>query len=90
MRDTVSVLSRLINTPKSQAVYEEARHTAKLSLLLQEIREQAGMTRLEIARRMGVTPLVICRLGKMRQNRVFMDTWVSPQSYPLNEGCRTA
>ncbi|GFN45947.1 MULTISPECIES: helix-turn-helix domain-containing protein [Candidatus Regiella] len=56
------VRAKLLSDPLSLLAYEEAHREAELALMLQNIREKAGITRTEIALRMGVTPPVVTRI----------------------------
>jgi ribosome-binding protein aMBF1 (putative translation factor) len=48
--------------PKKQADYEEALVTVKAAQLLYDMRTTAGLSQRELAKRVGTTASVICRL----------------------------
>ncbi|EJQ8295294.1 helix-turn-helix transcriptional regulator [Salmonella enterica] len=58
------VRAKALNTPESQAAYEEAKREAMLFDLLQEMKNQAGINSKQLAERMGVTPPAVTRLEK--------------------------
>lgn len=58
------IRASLLSTQESKLAYEEAHHEAELTLMLQAIGEKAGITRIEVAKRMGVTAPMVTRLEK--------------------------
>jgi len=48
--------------PKMEAMLREEERRLKLAAALREIPESAGISQSELARRIGTTPSVICRL----------------------------
>ncbi|TCL06578.1 helix-turn-helix domain-containing protein [Sodalis ligni] len=58
------VMKRLLNTPEAVAAYQEAMEEDALLEQLTEWRENAGLTKAEVAKRMGVNPPAINRLER--------------------------
>ena len=50
------------NDPERQAAYEQAVLNAEIASLLYRLRTQAGLSQRELAKRVGTTASVICRL----------------------------
>ena len=48
--------------PKMEAMLKEEKQRLELAACLRELRERAGISQSELARRVGTTPSVICRL----------------------------
>ena len=50
------------NDPERRAAYEEELLNAEIASLLYRLRKQAGLSQRELAKRVGTTASVICRL----------------------------
>jgi ribosome-binding protein aMBF1 (putative translation factor) len=48
--------------PKMEGMLREEEQRLKLAACLREMREKAGISQSELARRIGTTPSVVCRL----------------------------
>lgn len=55
---------KMLNTPEAIRGYEDADRELMMLQLISEIRQRAGLTKTEIARRCGVNPPEITRLEK--------------------------
>lgn len=70
-------LKRLLDTPEAIAAYDEMSEELALLEQLTKWREQAGLTRAEVASRMGVTPPAISRL----ERNISKATWLTLRRY---------
>ncbi|MCT4704883.1 helix-turn-helix domain-containing protein [Enterobacteriaceae bacterium H11S18] len=80
------VVKRLLNTPEAQAAYEEMSEEIALLEQLTQWREQAGLTRSEVAERMGITPPAITRL----ERNITKATWHTLRRYAAACGVKLA
>lgn len=71
------VKKRLLNTPEAIAAYEEAADEYALLEQLTEWRTKAGLTKADVAQRMGVKPPAINRL----ENNVTKASWQTLRRY---------
>jgi ribosome-binding protein aMBF1 (putative translation factor) len=62
--DAVEILHHLYfaGKPKMEVMLEEEREKAEVARLVFDLRDQAGLTQKELAKRVGTTPSVISRL----------------------------
>ena len=62
--DAIEILDRLYvrGDPEMQAMLEEERINAEIARKIYDLREKAGLTQRELAKRIGTTASVICRL----------------------------
>lgn len=72
-----SVIKRLLDSPEALAAYDEMSEEIALLEQLTEWREKAGLTRADIADRMGITPPAITRL----ERNVTKATWHTLKRY---------
>ncbi|SEL26886.1 helix-turn-helix transcriptional regulator [Kosakonia sp. MUSA4] len=56
------VRAGLMSDPETQAAYEAEERKARLQAMLAEWRRHAGLTRAQVAERMGVTPPTVSRM----------------------------
>ncbi|MBD2809685.1 helix-turn-helix transcriptional regulator [Xenorhabdus sp. Vera] len=68
---------RFLNTPEAQKAYQEAAEEFELLSLLTEWRENAGLTRANVAEKMGITPPAISRL----ERNISRATWQTLRRY---------
>lgn len=71
------VMACLLNTPEAIAAYHEAGEELALLEQLTEWREAAGLTKAQVAARMGVTPPAITRL----ERNVTRASWITLKRY---------
>lgn len=72
-----SVIKRLLDSPEALAAYDEMSEEIALLEQLTEWREKAGLTRADVADRMGITPPAITRL----ERNVTKATWHTLKRY---------
>ncbi|MBV8043236.1 helix-turn-helix transcriptional regulator [Pluralibacter sp.] len=77
---------RTLNTPESIRAYEEAGEEFALLEQLTEWRENAGLTRAEVAARMGVSAPAISRL----ERNIDRATWTTLKRYASACGVKIA
>ncbi|MBI4320889.1 MAG: helix-turn-helix transcriptional regulator [Chloroflexi bacterium] len=97
---------RIVNTPELREQYERTKHTiASMRQVLTEIddeRERAGLSKAELARRVGMTPSVVRRLFSSQSSNPTLGTVISmagalgmeielrPPKQPLHAGTCTS
>ena len=69
----------LLNTPEAIAAYHEAGEKLALLEQLTEWREAAGLTKAQVAARMGVTPPAITRLERNVTRASWLTLNVTPR-----------
>jgi DNA-binding XRE family transcriptional regulator len=57
-----TVREELMSDPEVQAAYEAEERKVRLQAMLAEWRKHAGLTRAQVAERMGVTPPTVSRM----------------------------
>ncbi|MNI94606.1 Antitoxin HigA [compost metagenome] len=57
-----TVRTDLMSDPEVQAAYEAEERKERLQIMLAEWRSHAGLTRAQVAERMGVTPPTVSRM----------------------------
>ncbi len=57
-----TVRADLMSDPEVQAAYEAEERKERLQIMLAEWRRHAGLTRAQVAERMGVTPPTVSRM----------------------------
>ncbi|MCT4703307.1 helix-turn-helix transcriptional regulator [Enterobacteriaceae bacterium H20N1] len=72
-----TVIKRLLDTPEALAAYDEMSEEIALLEQLTQWRESAGLTRAEVAKRMGITPPAISRL----ERHITKATWQTLKRY---------
>lgn len=80
------VKSRILKTPEAIQAYEEAGEEFALLEQLTEWRENAGLTRAQVAERMGVSAPAISRL----ERNIERATWTTLRRYAAACGVRLA
>ncbi|HCM64202.1 MAG TPA: XRE family transcriptional regulator [Morganella sp. (in: Bacteria)] len=71
------VKKQLLNTPESLRAYENTKEEFDLLVQLTEWRKLAGMSRAEVAEKMGVTPPAITKL----ERNITKATWLTLKRY---------
>ncbi|MCL5264176.1 MAG: helix-turn-helix transcriptional regulator [Chloroflexi bacterium] len=69
---------RIVNTPELQAQYDRTRHelasTRRMLLQIDAERQRAGMSKAELARRIGKTPSVVRRVFSSKESNPTLGT----------------
>ncbi|MHB0871069.1 MAG: helix-turn-helix domain-containing protein [Chloroflexota bacterium] len=65
---------RLLSDPEARAIYEEEAERKELWLQLVEARQAAGLTQVEVARRLGVSQAQVARIEKRGYDSYTLNT----------------